>query len=254
MTMATSDKKRSSLSKGGRSYARASAAKHGDGLLTAYQRVRNLIVDGRLSPGTWVVEADLAARLGMSRTPIRGALQWLQREGYLQEHRNVSKSRMVVAPLTQEDADELYAIVGALEGLAARRTALLPRLERQEMALKLSQLNDGLKAICREQEVRGASLFDLDAAFHDTIVQAGAGSRLMANYNAIKPQIERYWRLYATSITRELQESIDEHEAVIAGIQAGDADRTEAALRANWENGARRIQRIIELHGERGTW
>lgn len=254
MTMVTSDKKRSSLSKGGRSYARASAAKHGDGLLTAYQRVRNLIVDGRLSPGTWVVEADLAARLGMSRTPIRGALQWLQREGYLQEHRNVSKSRMVVAPLTQEDADELYAIVGALEGLAARRTALLPRLERQEMAQKLSQLNDGLKAICREQEVRGASLFDLDAAFHDTIVQAGAGSRLMANYNAIKPQIERYWRLYATSITRELQESIDEHEAVIAGLQAGDADCTETALRANWENGARRIQRTIELHGERGTW
>ena len=50
-----------------------------------------MIVMGQLSPGSWVVEADLAKRLGMSRTPIRGALQWLQREGYVIEHKEGKK-------------------------------------------------------------------------------------------------------------------------------------------------------------------
>ncbi len=54
------------------------------------------------------MEADLAERLNMSRTPVRAAIHWLQREGYVLEQRSVSKSRMIVAPLTKEDANELY--------------------------------------------------------------------------------------------------------------------------------------------------
>ena len=77
--------------KGRKPAAKKAAAQHGAGLQTAYQKVRDLIVHGRLSPGTWIVEADLAQRLGMSRTPVRGALQWLQREGYVIEQKNVSK-------------------------------------------------------------------------------------------------------------------------------------------------------------------
>ena len=58
----------------------------------------------------------------MSRTPVRGALYLLQREGYVQELRNTSKSRMLVSSLTKEDANELYPIIGRLEGLAGRTT------------------------------------------------------------------------------------------------------------------------------------
>ena len=49
----------------------------------------------------------------MSRTPVRGAIHGLQREGYIIEHKGVSKSRMVVAPLTSEDSEELYSILVA---------------------------------------------------------------------------------------------------------------------------------------------
>ena len=69
------------------------------------------------------MEADLAERLNMSRTPVRGAIHWLHREGYVLEHRNFSKSRMIVAPLTKEDANELYLIIGNLEGIAGRGVA-----------------------------------------------------------------------------------------------------------------------------------
>jgi DNA-binding GntR family transcriptional regulator len=95
-------------------------AEHGTSLLTAFREIRELIVHGRLSPGTWILEAELAERLNMSRTPVRGAIHWLQREGYILEHRNIKKSRMIVAPLTKEDANELYLIIGRLEGIAGR--------------------------------------------------------------------------------------------------------------------------------------
>jgi DNA-binding GntR family transcriptional regulator len=94
-------------------------AEHGTSLLTAFREIRELIVHGRLSPGTWILEADLAERLNMSRTPVRGAIHWLQREGYILEHRNVSKSRMIVAPLTKEDVNELYLIIGTLRASLA---------------------------------------------------------------------------------------------------------------------------------------
>src|ERR1700744_359972 len=77
---------------------------HGNSLRKALHEIRELIVHGRLSPGSWIVEADLARHLAMSRTPVRSALHWLQREGYVIEHKNARKSRMVVAPLTKEDA------------------------------------------------------------------------------------------------------------------------------------------------------
>ena len=76
-------------------------AEHGTSLLTAFREIRELIVHGKLSPGSWILEAELAERLNMSRTPVRGAIHWLQREGYILEHRNAKKSRMIVAPLTK---------------------------------------------------------------------------------------------------------------------------------------------------------
>ncbi len=231
-----------------------SGAQHGAGLQTAFQQVRDLIVHGRLSPGMWIVEADLAQRLGMSRTPVRGALQWLQREGYVIEQKNVSKSRMIVAPLTKEDSSELYAMVGHLEGLAGARTAQLPKEKRMEIVRQLRKLNAGLRSISRDQAARAGDIFDLDTSFHSTIVKASAGPRLLALYNAVKPQTERYWRLYASSIINDLHTSVAEHEEIIDAIQEGDAQRAERALQLNWMNGAKRLGKVIDLFGERGTW
>jgi len=111
---------------------RAGRARHGTSVGLAFQQVRDLIVHGKLAPGSWIVESDLCEHLKMSRTPVRGALYLLQREGYVLEYRNGSKSRMVVAPLTKEDAGELYPMVGRIEGLAGRRTAELPHRKPEQ--------------------------------------------------------------------------------------------------------------------------
>ena len=229
-------------------------AEHGTSVTTAFQQIRELIVHGKLSPGTWIVESDLCQHLNMSRTPVRGALYLLQREGYVQEHRNASKSRMVVASLTKEDASELYPIIGRIEGLAGRRAAKLPEAVRLELADKLKQINARLIRIAKQRVLEGSSIFDLDREFHRLVVSAGAGPRLTALHQAIEPQTERYWRLYASSIINDLTLSTEEHEAIIAALIAGDADRLEDALRLNWENGCQRLAHVIDVFGERGSW
>lgn len=233
---------------------RSSKAEHGTSLRTAFQEIRELIVHGKLSPGTWIVEGDLARHLGMSRTPVRGALHWLQREGYVHEHKNVSKSRMVVAPLTKDDASELYSIIARIEGMAGRQVALLTKPERVALAGKLSELNKQLAGIAKATPTGASGIFDLDRTFHRTIVSAGAGPRLSALHGAIEPQTERYWRLYASSIVNDLHLSVEEHERIIAAIRDGDGNRVEGALKANWENGSERLGRVIDMFGERGSW
>lgn len=243
-----------SKSKPKTSRATSAKAEHGTSVTTAFQRVRELIVHGRLSPGTWIVENDLCQHLNMSRTPVRGALYLLQREGYVQEQRNGSKSRMLVSSLTKEDASELYPIIGCIEGLAGRRAAALPETARTELAGKLTEINAKLIRIARERVLEGSNIFDLDREFHRLVITAGAGPRLKALHKAIEPQAERYWRLYASSIIHDLTLSTEEHEAIIRAVKEGNADKLESALRLNWENGCKRLARVIDVFGERGSW
>ncbi len=229
-------------------------AEHGTSLLTAFQEIRELIVHGRMSPGTWIVEADLAERLNMSRTPVRGAIHWLQREGYVLEQRHVSKSRMIVAPLTKEDANELYMMIGRLEGIAGRGAAQMPEPERRALAKELKEINRKLLEIAEGRGGAPGGIFDLDRDFHRAIVNAGAGSRLLTLHRAIEPQAERYWRLYASSIINNLHNSLSEHDAIIASILEADPDAVELGLQLNWEMGAQRLGHVIDIFGERGSW
>jgi DNA-binding GntR family transcriptional regulator len=211
-------------------------------------------VYGRLAPGSWIVEAELSEKLGMSRTPVRGALQWLQREGYVIEQRIRSKSRMLVAPLTREDASELYSIVGHLEGLAGRQASGLPKDQRTKLAGAMRGINAKLRRIARTRDLGGENIFDLDRDFHRVIVEACAGPRLMLMHGGIKPQTERYWRLYASNIIDRLEVSVREHDAIISAIQNGDADAAESALIQNWVKGFERLAQLITVNGERGSW
>lgn len=229
-------------------------AGHGTSVSTAFRQIRELIVKGRLSPGSWLLESDLCGHLNMSRTPVRAALQQLQREGYVLEHRQGSKSRMVVAPLTLADAQELYPIIGRIEGLAGRRVAALPASKRERLAARLDRVNGRLRQIERNRQPAGAAIFDLDREFHRLVVSAGAGPRLKRLHEAIEPQTERYWRLYSGAILGNLHLSVAEHDAIIAAIRAGEAARLDHAIETNWKNGLERLAGVMEMFGERGNW
>lgn len=229
-------------------------ATRGNSLRHVFQEIRELIIHGKLAPGTWIIEADLADRLGFSRTPVRGALHWLQREGYVTSPGNGAKSRLIVAPLTKEDARELYSIIGHIEGLGARLTAQLPSATRTRLVRSLRETNAGLADLATARRMDPSRIFDLDLSFHRQIVEASAGPRLLALHKSTQPQAERYWRLYATAILDELGTSVEEHNEIIRAISEGEPAAAERGIQLNWENGADRLARVIDTIGERGSW
>jgi DNA-binding GntR family transcriptional regulator len=233
----------------------ANSPQHQSNLRECFEQIRESIVHGRLAPGSRIMEGEIASRLGVSRTPVRSALHMLQKEGYIVATSEGSrKNRLAVAPLTQEDAQELYPIVGRLEGLAARTTARLDAVIRDDVVEKLRRINEELRSLAEAGRGEPNRIFELDMAFHQTIVDAGGGSRLRALHSSIKPQTERYWRLYASAILDQLGLSVAEHMTIIHAIEAGGADAAERSVQMNWENGAERLARVIGQHGERGSW
>jgi DNA-binding GntR family transcriptional regulator len=226
----------------------------GDRVTLAYNKLRELIVAGRLAPGSRIIETAVAARLGVSRTPVRAALQRLQQEGYVMIASPGQQSRMSVTPLTQDDARELFGMVSAVEGLAANLAARRPAEERQVVAEELRALNGELLQAASSAHRDVNLVFELDQRFHRRLVEAGAGPRLLALHDSFKPQSERYGRIYSSALINEIATSVDEHDDVIAGLAAGDGEAAEQALRRNWWNASERLAQVIGTVGERGSW
>lgn len=219
-----------------------------------YERLRDLIVSGQLAPGTRVIETDVAERLGVSRTPVRSALQRLRQEGYIVSSGNGERSRPTIAPLTKADAQELFYIVGQIEGLSAYFTAQLEEEERTRVAGELHEINRRYSESVDEAKHDFNHLFELDTRFHRGYVEAGAGRRLLELHNSMKPQAERYIRVYIRVLTAQIPISVKEHARIVEAIEAGKPDRAERAVQTNWRNATERLNRVIEDVGERGSW
>ena len=219
-----------------------------------YGQLRALIVQGRLAPGSRIIETDIAERLGVSRTPVREALQRLQQEGYVVGAPLAHQSRLTVAPLTKQDVRELLNIVGTLEGLAAFGAAELAAGDRAALARSLRALNADFRRAAEAHPTDHNSVYDLDEAFHQRLVEQGAGARLRSLHEAVKPQAERYIRMYISLLVGDIRPSVDEHEMIIRAIRDGDADAAQHAVQTNWRHAAERLGKVIEVAGERGSW
>lgn len=218
----------------------------------AYERLRDLIVKGQIAPGSRLVETEIAARLGISRTPVRSALQRLVQEGYVTDPGTGRQSRPYVAPVTQNDARELLYIVGEIEGLAAWRAARIGG--RDALVAELNRINAEMLAEARRPNPSHERIFRLDLEFHRTYVVHGAGPRLLALHNAIKPQAERYTRIYVSALLDEIPLSYGEHKVTIEAIAAGDIAAAQHSVQSNWRNAAHRLAGVIERVGEMGSW
>src|SRR5688500_724272 len=149
------------------SVRRAGASSSQDGPTTVvYDRLRELIVHGQLAPGARLVERDIATRLGTSRTPVRSALQRLQQERFVTAPDSGKTARLVVAPLTSDDADELFEVVAGVEASAARRAAQLPSPQRVRVSTELTEHNAALARVTQQSRPDVNEIFDLDTAFH----------------------------------------------------------------------------------------
>ncbi len=191
--------------------------------------------------------------MGLSRTPVRSALHRLQQEGFVASVGRSGDQRLIVTPLTQDDGREIFLIIGHLEGLAAREAAALPRTRRLEIARELRRIN-GMLVVGARAHSNSSRLFELDEQFHRAFVEGVVGPRLLALHRAIKPQTERYARLYVNVLLDELRTSVRQHAVIAVAIASGDQDAAQDAAETNWQTAADRLTTLIAEHGERGIW
>lgn len=221
---------------------------------STYQAIRALILDGSLAPGAPIVEAEMADRLGVSRTPVRSALHRLQQDGYVLLSRRGRKSRLLVSPLTREDGREVYHIVGALDALVAWRAARLSADAREELVIRMAGINESLALAGRAVPVDFRRLLELHGSFHAAFFDAIDAPRLKTLHSNVRPQADRYRRIYSSIAHGQQEQSVEEHGRIITAIRAGNPVEAQCATMEHWMGAAERLCQIIEILGEHGAW
>jgi DNA-binding GntR family transcriptional regulator len=222
--------------------------------LAIYDKVRALIVRGRLLPGTRVTEADVARELQVSRTPAREALRRLQQERLLVPTgaSDGAKLRLAVAPMTAAEARELYAAAGALEGVIVRNVTDHGADGRLALAAQLAKAQAAFRREATKRAPDWDRQFELHHAFHEVLRTALAGPRLRLLLDGLRPHLDRYEYFYGPLHGSGFEATFEEHDAIVAAVESGRADVAERAVRANWFNGADRLAKIVQRAGEAG--
>lgn len=203
------------------------------------ERVRGMIVDGALPAGERINEVHLALRLGVSRTPLREALNRLASEGTLTSTPNHGYS---VRPLTLADFEEVYAIRPLLDPEALR----LAGVPSREQILRLEKLN---KAIDATRDADAA--MTLDDEWHLTLIASCPNTLLI---ELIEMMIRRT-RRYEIALMREHENVLHatrEHAAIIAALKRADLDAACAALKQNMQSGAEPIRVWLKARESNG--
>jgi DNA-binding GntR family transcriptional regulator len=209
--------------------------------LDVYGRLRQLIVAGSIAPGSRLVETEIARRMAVSRTPVREAIQRLAHEGLAHVGKVGTKTHAAVTPATVADLIDLFAIIGALEGVAGRGVKTLTSAERKALARELTFLNARFGKLAKARFRQPDRFFDSHDAFHSTLVERCASDRLQQLVAAVRPQVKRYELLYATAVGPDFSASLSEHQSIISAIRSGTPDQVERAVRVNWSNSAVRL-------------
>jgi DNA-binding GntR family transcriptional regulator len=202
--------------------------------------LRDRIVEGRLPPGSRLPDVQLAAELGVSRTPVREALLRLATEGLVESDPNRG---FFVAALCRQDVLETYPLVWTLECLALQSCG--PPASDQVKALR--QINVDLAAVpgdaLRRQE--------LDLRWHQTLVEPCANRRLKELLIGLKQVVRRYECLYMQDPAR-VRRSVRDHAEILEVLVKKRPRLAGRLLERNWRTGMESVlAHLDELEGAR---
>jgi DNA-binding GntR family transcriptional regulator len=190
----------------------------------AYVALREAIVNGTLAPGETLHDDELCGWLGVSRTPVRGALVRLEDEGLVE----TAPQRFTrVTPLDLKRAHDLFPVLAVLHGLATELA--VPRVLPRDVDSLNAASEDFLKAL-RAADARAAH--EADNRFHAVFLRASGNEHIVIVLARLEPQLRRL----ATHSPDHLpgRRSVAQHQAIVARTAAGDASGAATAVRANW--------------------
>ena len=197
-----------------------------------YGRLKLMILDGEIGRGEPLVERSVAARLNVSRTPVRETLFRLESEGLV---RIIEGKGAFVASYTVEDVIEIYQVRIGLEPLAARLAC--PHLNIDDLLHVEEQLNH-YKAKPSLMTSDSSSWLKLGREFHSLFIRASLNNRLIQVIEGIQDQIDLVRGIGRTISTHGTTEStLQEHSAILRALKSRDPDRAERTVRVHLQSG-----------------
>lgn len=203
------------------------------------QTLREAIISGKFKPGERLLEVELAARLGLSRSPLREALRDLEKDGLVQSTPNKG---CAVVQFTHEDVLQIFGIRGALERLAVEWA--VRRVTPTDLS-KLQEVLDRMEAARNLPPAeRSEALLALDMEFHRIIYQAAGAERLTRMLEGLHTHVRMLMGMSGRTATDVGVESlVQEHRALLESISAGREEEAVALIAAHVRAAQERILR-----------
>lgn len=186
-----------------------------------YAALRDEIIRTRLAPGSLVLEPELAARFGVSKTPVREALQVLAAEGLVQ---TIPRRGYVVSPLDINDVLEVFDLRAMIEPpVTAAATRLAPDGLADELQRRLDIQRAGIGT---------SALTDAARSFHECIIDASRNTRARAVMSTLFDETTRGHHT-SPALDARLHSELenDGHQLVLDAIESGDPDAAADAMR-----------------------
>lgn len=188
------------------------------------------ILAGELKKGEALTEIALSKRLGVSRTPIRGALHRLKEDRLIEITPNRSA---VVLGIDKNDLIDIYKVRNRLEGLASASAAKSISKEELDELRESVELSEFYISRGDTERVK-----ELDTAFHQLIYRASGNRQLESILTELHRKIKTYRKL-SLSVSGRVEKSISEHREILEAIESGDAALADTLT-------SRHIERALE--------
>ncbi len=185
----------------------------------SYEVLRQAILDGTLAPGTSLREAEVALRVGVSRTPIRDALRRLELQGLVVK---TPSGGMAVSEISAQLIEEAFELRKVLEGYAARLAAQV--VTRDDAAYLEGVINDAERAIERGD---WEHLITLNDRFHRRIEELAGNRVLTRTMQSLREQTPAF-RAFALGPEQQQHGFVAEHREILRALVAHDVERAEA--------------------------
>ena len=199
-------------------------------------RVRDMVIEGELAPGTRLHEGNLGKTLGVSRTPLREALKFLVSEGLLE----LSPGRgAVVRQFTAKDVHDSLIVLGSLEGLAGRLAcANATDAEIREV----QQLHDRMMDMYEKRD--RLPYFKLNQAIHSAILRLTKNEALVSVHGVLQARLKRI-RYIGNEGPEKWAGAVADHEDIIMALAARDPERLSTILTAHMEKTWERVRNAV---------
>ena len=185
------------------------------------ERLRQRIFSHELAPGDWIDEQRMAEQYGISRTPLREALKVLASEGLVELR---PRRGCYVTEISRQDLDDIFPLMAMLEGRCAGDA--VRRAEPADV-VHLSEIHKRLESAAHDGRID--AFFEANQEFHRK-AQELAGNRWMLSVIQDLRRGLKLSRLHSLSLEGRLEQSLDEHRAIMAAIKAGDATEAEKLM------------------------